>query len=131
MECTIEEVGMGQCLCPECQAGWATFVEYTARQASLKRCRIDPDCQCDDCNWGRVATDGFSIEELLGAHDGQLKIIARSAGYSNRVVGFELVNGACWVWDYPRGHWDETPSFVVPATRAGMAQIEEYFAYCL
>jgi len=132
MECTYEQVGMSQCLCEECKVGWASFLEYTAKQSAIpKRCGFDPECECNDCNSGRIATEGFTLEELLGDTSGLLKVISRSAGYEGRTVAFELVNGVCWVWNYPRGYWEETPSLTVPASAEGMQRIIAYFDCCL
>jgi hypothetical protein len=92
---------------------------------------LDPECECDLCVAGREHTEGKTIFEVLGDEHGQLNLISRSASYSGRVVGFELVNGSIWVWDYPRGDWDETPSFTVSADPTGLQKIIEHFDYCL
>jgi hypothetical protein len=132
MECTYEEVGMSQCLCQECKVGWASFLESTAKESlKPKRCEFDPECECSRCISGRVATEGFTLQELLGDTDGLIKFIEKHAGYSGRAVGFELVNGICWVWDFPLGRWDGAPSFVVPASPAGLQTIVKHFDYCL
>jgi hypothetical protein len=92
---------------------------------------LDPECECELCVAGREHTEGKTIFEVLGDTSGLLKVISQSAGYSGRVVGFELVDGAVWVWDYPRGDWDETPSFTVSADPTGLEKIIEHFDYCL
>jgi hypothetical protein len=63
------------------------------------------------------------LESLLGEDYSVLREISHSAGYSGRLVGFELVNGNVWCFDYTVGEAGDTPVLVVPATARGIELI--------
>ena len=133
MECTIDETGVSQCLCPECQYNWQTFLRWTSRPATSPApvaCLTDPECECDQCVAGRERTAGQSLETLLGDNTA-LREISNSAGCSGLIVGFELVNGSVWCFEYPLGGYNDEPALVVPATPAGLNTILARFGYYL
>lgn len=130
MECLVSEVGVSQCGCPVCVAEWEAFLRWTSRPATSPApvtCLTDPECECTLCSARRERTDGQTLESLIGEDYSVLREISNSSGYSGRLVGFELVNGNVWCFDYTVGEAGDTPVLVVPATPTGLELIVAHF----
>ena len=126
MECSVSEVGISHCGCPVCVAEWQAFLRWTSRPATSPApvaCLTDPECECNDCTAGRERTENDTLQSLLGEDYSVLREISHSAGYSGRLVGFELVNGTIWCFDYTVGEPGDTPVLVVPPTARGIELI--------
>jgi hypothetical protein len=123
MECNIEEVGISHCPCAVCVHEWNNFLRWTRWPAKSPRpidCLTDPDCECSRCVAGRERVAEDTLQSLLKEDYRILQAISNSAGYCQKIVAFELVNGNIWCFDYRVGEPGDTPVLVVPCTARGV-----------